>query len=35
MAIFFNIFRKPMIKAQAKGYPTLYNAIPNYLYILY
>ena len=34
MAIFFNIFRKPTIKAQAKQYPTLHNTIPNYLYIL-
>jgi len=34
MAIFFNIFRKPTIEAQAEDYPTLHNAISNYLYIL-
>jgi len=34
MGIFFSIFRKPTIEAQAEEYPTLHNAIPNYLHIL-
>jgi hypothetical protein len=34
MAVFFDIFRKPTIESQAEKYPTLYNAIPNYLHIL-
>jgi hypothetical protein len=34
MAVFFDIFRKPTIESQAEKYPTLHNAIPNYLHIL-
>ncbi|KAG4427260.1 hypothetical protein IFR05_017257, partial [Cadophora sp. M221] len=34
MAIFFNIFRQPTVASQADSYPTLYNAIPDYLQIL-
>jgi hypothetical protein len=34
MAIFFNIFRKPTVELQAEKYPTLHNAIPNYLHIV-
>ena len=33
--VFFNIFRKPIIKSQVNKYFTLYNAIPNYFYILH
>jgi hypothetical protein len=33
MAVFFNIFRRPTIQSQANEYPTLHNAIPNYLHI--
>ena len=34
MAIFFDIFRRPTVQAQAELYPTLHNVIPNYLYML-
>jgi len=34
IAIFFDIFRRPTIQAQAEFYPTLHNVIPNYLYML-
>jgi hypothetical protein len=34
MAIFFNIFRRPTVQAQAELYPTLHNIIPNYLHML-
>jgi hypothetical protein len=34
LAVFFDIFRKPIIESQAEKYPTLHNAIPNYLHIL-
>lgn len=34
MAIFFNIFTQPTIASQADQYPTLHNAIPDYLLIL-
>jgi hypothetical protein len=33
MAIFFDIFRRPTVQSQADKYPTLYNVIPNYLYM--
>jgi hypothetical protein len=35
MGIFFNIFRKPMIKSQADHYPTLYNVVPDYLHMIH
>jgi transposase len=34
MVIFFDIFRRPTVQAQAKLYPTLHNVLPNYLYML-
>jgi hypothetical protein len=34
IAIFFNIFRRPTVQAQAELYPTLHNVIPNYLHML-
>ena len=34
IVVFFNIFKKLIIQSQADEYFTLYNAIPNYLYIL-
>jgi zinc finger BED domain-containing protein 1 (E3 SUMO-protein ligase ZBED1) len=34
MAIFFDIFSRPTVQSQAEDYPTLHNAIPNYLQII-
>jgi hypothetical protein len=34
IALFFDLFRKPTVQAQADKYPTLHNVIPNYLHIL-
>jgi hypothetical protein len=35
MSVFFNIFRKPIIKSQADHYPILHNVIPDYLHMMY
>jgi len=34
MAVFFDIFRRPIVQSQAEKYPTLHNVIPNYLHML-
>lgn len=34
IAVFFDIFRRPTVQSQAEQYPTLHNAIPNYLYMI-
>jgi hypothetical protein len=34
IAVFFDIFRRPTVQSQAEQYPTLHNAIPNYLHMI-
>ena len=34
MSVFFKVFSKPTVQSQAELYPTLYNVIPNYIYMI-